>query len=108
MKRILLFFSIVFCVGMVYAGKQYTVTVTYEIINKYYDENNALVSSQSVGTQTAKFQFYAETPDEAETMAKRQCNSACSIESVYQGKQLVGNKNCDVYQERRVISARAI
>lgn len=109
MKKLFLILFITLGIGAVYAGKNYTVTVTYELINKYISEKTMQpLGEKSVGTESNKFTVYAETPDEAESRAKSQCSTTCSSSSVYQGKETYNGESCDVYQYRRVVSARAL
>ena len=99
--------AIVLGVSAAYAGKKYTVTVTYEIYNVYYDEYNE-VGSKSLGTQTETFSIYAETPRQAEDLAIEQCSTVCNMPlGVNQGEEMYNGVKCSVKQFRRVISARA-
>lgn len=105
--------AIVLGVSAAYAGKKYTVTVTYEIYNVYYDGYNE-VGSKSLGTQTETFSIYAETPHEAEEAAVSQCGLVCNNpnvyvndQGVYQGEEMYNGVKCRVKQFRRIVSARA-
>lgn len=104
--------AIVLGVSAAYAGKKYTVTVTYEIYNVYYDGYNE-VGSKSLGTSTETFSIYAETPRDAEDAAITQCGYVCQTgQSIYsggldQGEEMYNGVKCKVVQYRRVISARA-
>ena len=70
--------AIVLGVSAAYAGKKYTVTVTYEIINVYFkSQTTQEVGSKSLGTSTETFSIYAETPRDAEDAAITQCGYVC-------------------------------
>lgn len=110
MKKILfLLMAIVLGVSAAYAGKKYTVTVTYEIINVYFkSQTTQEVGSKSLGTSTETFTIYAETPHEAEQAAVSQCSTVCNTYNyVDQGDEMYNGVECDVKQYRRVVSARA-
>lgn len=107
MKKLFLILLITLGIGVAYAGKNYKVTVTYELINEYYSEKTGeLLGTESAGTASNSFSVYAETPDEAETFAKSQCSSTCSVSSIYQGIKQYKNESCKVYQSRRILTAR--
>lgn len=108
MKKLFLILLITLGIGVAYAGKNYKVTVTYELINTYISEKTyQTLGEKSVGTENNTFSVYAETPDEAEEKAKSQCFTTCSTSGVYQGKELYGGETCNVYQSRRILTARA-
>ena len=108
MKNLFLILFLILGIGITYAGKNYKVTVTYEIIYEYYDDSNgSYMGEKPAGTRSNKFSFYAETPHEAEEKAISQCSSTCSSSGTYQGPGEYKGKKCKVYQKRRVISARA-
>ena len=67
MKNLFLILFLILGIGITYAGKNYKVTVTYEIIYEYYDDSNcSYMGEKPAGTSSNKFSFYAETPHEAE------------------------------------------
>ena len=108
MKNLFLILFLILGIGITYAGKNYKVTVTYEIIYEYYDDSNgSYMGEKPAGTSSNKFSFYAETPHEAEEKAISQCSSTYSSSGTYQGPGEYKGKKCKVYQKRRVISARA-
>ena len=108
MKNLFLILFLILGIGITYAGKNYKVTVTYEIIYEYYDDSNgSYMGEKPAGTSSNKFSFYAETPHEAEEKAISQCSSTCSSSGTYQGPGEYKGKKCKVSQKRRVISARA-
>ena len=72
MKNLFLILFLILGIGITYAGKNYKVTVTYEIIYEYYDDSNgSYMGEKPAGTSSNKFSFYAETPHEAEENAHR-------------------------------------
>ena len=76
MKNLFLILFLILGIGITYAGKNYKVTVTYEIIYEYYDDSNgSYMGEKPAGTSSNKFSFYAETPHEAEEKAISQCSS---------------------------------
>ena len=108
MKNLFLILFLILGIGITYAGKNYKVTVTYEIIYEYYDDSNgSYMGEKPAGTSSNKFSFYAETPHEAEEKAISQCSSTYSSSGTYQGPGEYKGKKGKVYQKRRVISARA-
>ena len=85
MKNLFLILFLILGIGITYAGKNYKVTVTYEIIYEYYDDSNgSYMGEKPAGTSSNKFSFYAETPHEAEEKAISQCSSTCSSSGTYQ------------------------
>ena len=83
-------------------------TYMFILINTYISEKTyQTLGEKSVGTESNTFNVYAETPDEAEEKAKSQCYTTCSTSNVYQGKELYGGETCNVYQSRRILTARA-
>ena len=61
MKNLFLILFLILGIGITYAGKNYKVTVTYEIIYEYYDDSNgSYMGEKPAGTSSNKFSFYAE------------------------------------------------
>ena len=112
MKRIIvLFVAILLGASVSYAGKNYKVTVTYEITLSWYDMNGNFKGSKSKGTSSVPFNFYAETPSEARALGESQCKGVCDIsrystlsnKGIYQGEEVYNGEKCQVYETRRII-----
>ena len=94
MKNLFLILFLILGIGITYAGKNYKVTVTYEIIYEYYDDSNgSYMGEKPAGTSSNKFSFYAETPHEAEEEAISQCSSTCSSSGTFKVRENTRVKN---------------
>lgn len=112
-KLIILFAAILLGASATYAGKNYKVTVTYEIILSWYDINGNFKNSASKGTSSVSFNFYAETPSEARKLGEQQCYGTCNVpgygigtsnsKGIYQGEGIYYGEKCEVYETRRII-----
>ena len=91
-------------------GQRYNVVVTYSISYTYIDKetNQVLAEGQRRSTGTQTFVIYAESKNEAEEQAKLECNTVCTRNSRYVGDATYNGKKCEVYEYRRVETARAI
>lgn len=109
MKKILMLAVCMLLAVAAYAKRNYVVNVTYEIVNTYYDASSptVYVGSESVGTKVEQFTIYADTQDEAESQAKSQCSTVCTVSSIQLADAFYNNVLCKVYQSRRVLNARA-
>ena len=90
-------------------GRRYRVIVTYTKDYTYRSKDlSTLAKGVDPSTGTEEFLVYANTKDDAEKRAKARCSSTCTYaegekvgETIYQGVE------CDIFEYRRVETARA-
>ena len=121
MKKILFALLALFCINTLSAtnltstaeqGKRWTVKVTVKIIVKYYSSRygseSSYLGAQDKGTIEQIVSVFAETEDEAESMAKDKCYRMCSDNSgEYQGTTNYGGQTAYMYLYRQILTARA-
>lgn len=89
----------------------WVVTVTYNIYYSFYEnkDGTGLVAEGVYQTSGAtSFDIYAETADEAESMAKNECATVCSnMYGRYIGMRTYKGKSYHAFESRKVATARA-
>ncbi len=92
-------------------SKEWSVTVTYNIYYSFYENRDgtgevAVGVYQTSGATT--FDVYAETADEAESLAKNECATVCTqMFGRYVGMRTYKGKSYHAFESRKVATARA-
>lgn len=101
MKKLLIcLLAVIGFVTIAEAQTRYSVTITTQVIYRFYDENGHEVGHQIAAGTAQTINIWASTPYEAERAALEECSSMCKYSSKNEGLKIYNNRLYQCYSEK--------